>query len=93
MKVTLKFFINGKFVKDEFADLRKLKEVLLEYDLGEGEEEELLDAINGTKWHAVACDLDEKLRLAVKHAGKEHLDEARDMLRERLDYWDLSLWG
>jgi len=62
------------------------------------EQEELENALNGTKYKIILRDLDEMLRSRIKY--DEELDESqekiyqelRDSLQEAFDDWNLNLW-
>jgi phage-related tail protein len=67
----------------------------LEFDL-QTEEDEHRDALNGTKWKGVVRDIDEQLRLWLKHGNQfedanDAIENLRTYLRGSLDEEGLTL--
>ena len=72
-----------------------MPQAALTFNLPE-ETEEHADAINGTAWKSVACDLDQQLRTWLKHGhdfatGTFALENARQRLHDLIDEHGLTL--
>ena len=63
----------------------------LEFNLPE-EELEYKEATQGVHWHNLICDLDEHLRLSIKHNSRNEYQPIRDWLNSKLVDRNLSLY-
>lgn len=61
------------------------------FEFKQGEHGALQATIKATRLASVLMELDRRFRNAVKHEDKEHMQEARDILNDSLELYDVDL--
>lgn len=67
------------------------KSLLIEVGDDPDEEAQLEDYLKGPKWKWVIWNYSERLRSLIKYEDKSQLQEARDLLYDCLEEYDLDL--
>jgi hypothetical protein len=69
----------------------KMPKVMTTFELPE-EHHEFMDSYNGFRWKLIVSELDEWLRMKIKHGQREEFQEVRDHLYELVSNEGLHIW-